>query len=315
MYLRKITTTLLLCLAFVTANAHFIFRISGGDLEKPSYILGTVHLMSGKVLDSIPAFLEAEAQCRQLYVEYDVTDKQGMQDLQEQGKQMTALPDSITILDVLGKEKSEVLNEKMQEAFKLNLNDSTSKALLHFQPVIYTNMLIMSATIELLKKYPTLKPNDIMDAVCVTRARSREWNIGQLDQFILDKDSLQKRQQTLSLSIEAQVDSLMSFLDRWDTWKATTEKDFEQAERIQEYWRQGDYKGFEEFSVPEIIKNKELFEQRNRKWLSTMTEAMHTAPTLFAFGAGHLVGNDGIVSMLRRAGYKVEQVGVSQDNE
>lgn len=315
MYLRKITITLLLCLAFVTANAHLIFRISGSGLKEPSYILGTVHFMSGKMLDSIPAFLEAETQCRQLYVEYDITDKQGMQDIQEQGMQITSLPDSITILDVLGKEKAEVLNGRMQEVFKLNLNDSTSKSLLHFQPVIFTNMFILSATLELLKKYPSLKQNDIMDAVCVTRARSREWNIGQLDQFILDKDSLQKRQQTLSQSIDAQVDSLMSFLDRWDTWKASTEKDFEQAERMQEYWRQGDYKGFEEILTPETVKNKELFEQRNKKWLPTMTEAMHIAPTLFAFGAGHLVGTDGIISMLRKAGYKVEQVGVSQDNE
>lgn len=308
MYLRKAITTLLLCLAVATVSAHIIFRVSGGGLERPSYILGTVHLMSGSMLDSIPAFLEAEAQCRQLYVEYDVTDKQGMQALREQGQQLMTLPDSTTILDVLGKEKSEVLNERMQEAYKINLNDSTSEALLHFQPVIYTNMIAMSGIIELMKKYPNLKQDDIMDAVCIARARSREWNIGQLDQFILEKDSLLKRQQTLNQSIDAQVDSLMAFLDRYDTWKATTEKDYEQAERMQEYWRQGDYEGFEQFIASEAIKNKQLFEERNRKWIPTMTEAMQAMPTLFVFGAGHLVGNDGIVSMLRRAGYKVEQV-------
>ena len=32
---------------------------------------------------------------------------------------------------------------------------------------------------------------------------------------------------------------------------------------------------------------------------------MQEAPTLFDFGAGHLVGDDGVLKMLRDAGYEV----------
>jgi uncharacterized protein YbaP (TraB family) len=35
---------------------------------------------------------------------------------------------------------------------------------------------------------------------------------------------------------------------------------------------------------------------------------MNEAPTIFVFGAGHLIGPYGIVKLLRNAGYSVEQI-------
>ena len=62
-------TFLILAIAFtaVSANAQFLFRISGKIIKEPSYILGSVHTLPGSLLDSIPEFVEAESKCRQLY--------------------------------------------------------------------------------------------------------------------------------------------------------------------------------------------------------------------------------------------------------
>ena len=60
---KKIILTLTIALATVCANAQFLFRISGKGVKEPSYILGSVHTLPGALLDSIPAFLEAEAKC------------------------------------------------------------------------------------------------------------------------------------------------------------------------------------------------------------------------------------------------------------
>ena len=54
--------------------------------------------------------------------------------------------------------------------------------------------------------------------------------------------------------------------------------------------------------MPELIKD------RNEKWLPRMVAAMREKPTMFVFGAGHLMGEHGIIEKLRKAGYKVEQV-------
>ena len=97
---KKTLITLFLLLAAININAQFLFRISGNKLKEPSYILGSLHTLPGSLLDSIPAYLEAEASCKQLYAEYDVSDQQKINDLKTAGQQATTLPDGKTIFDV-----------------------------------------------------------------------------------------------------------------------------------------------------------------------------------------------------------------------
>ncbi len=39
-----------------------------------------------------------------------------------------------------------------------------------------------------------------------------------------------------------------------------------------------------------------------------MQSAMLEKPTMFVFGAGHLLGEHGMIQLLRTAGYEVEQI-------
>jgi uncharacterized protein YbaP (TraB family) len=47
---------------------------------------------------------------------------------------------------------------------------------------------------------------------------------------------------------------------------------------------------------------------RNKRWIPTMEKAMSSSPVLFAVGAGHLPGEEGVIRLLRKAGYRVEPV-------
>ncbi|MCC6724960.1 MAG: TraB/GumN family protein, partial [Saprospiraceae bacterium] len=51
-----------------------------------------------------------------------------------------------------------------------------------------------------------------------------------------------------------------------------------------------------------------LLNQRNRNWIPVMGEMMMKQPSFFAVGAGHLAGDQGVISLLRKEGYKVEAV-------
>jgi uncharacterized protein len=51
-----------------------------------------------------------------------------------------------------------------------------------------------------------------------------------------------------------------------------------------------------------------LLNQRNRNWIPVMGEMMAKQPSFFAVGAGHLAGDQGVISLLRKEGYKVEAV-------
>ena len=52
-----------------------------------------------------------------------------------------------------------------------------------------------------------------------------------------------------------------------------------------------------------------LFSKRNTKWIPEIERFAHgDANYLIIVGAGHLVGEDGVVAQLRRAGYSVQQL-------
>ncbi|RME95793.1 MAG: TraB/GumN family protein, partial [Bacteroidetes bacterium] len=51
-----------------------------------------------------------------------------------------------------------------------------------------------------------------------------------------------------------------------------------------------------------------LLLQRNRNWIPVMAELMKQGSVFFAVGAGHLAGDEGVITLLRKAGYQVEAV-------
>ena len=306
--MKRIIIIILFLISEITANAQFIFRISGNGLENPSYILGTLHVMSGDLLDSIPAFLEAESQCQQLFVESDVTDPQNKEDRRAESQQLMTLPDGKTISDVLDEEKMTILQERMKESCHINLADSTAQNLLHYQPLFFTLSLNAMIQIEALQKYPAMRNGNMMDGACIKRAKARGWKVGNLDQQKTSEE-LEKIKETIT-PIDEQVDTLMALLNNFDEHRQKILKYFEGMQNVGDYWSVGDYEGFERFLKPENEANPAIYAERNKKWMPTIIEAVKEMPTLFVFGAGHLTGPDGVIRMLRDARYKVEQVEI-----
>ena len=306
--MKRIIIIILFLISEITANAQFIFRISGNGLENPSYILGTLHVMSGDLLDSIPAFLEAESQCQQLFVESDVTDPQNKEERRAESQQLMTLPDGKTISDVLGEERMTILQERMKESCHINLADSAAQNYLHYQPLFFTFSLNMMIQIEALQKYPAMRNGNMMDGACMKRAKARGWKVGNLDKQKTSEE-LEKIKETIT-PIDEQVDTLMELLNNFDEHRQKILKYFEGMQNAGDYWSEGDYEGFERFIKPENEANPAIYAERNKKWMPTIIEAVKEMPTLFVFGAGHLTGPDGVIRMLRDARYKVEQVEI-----
>ena len=239
--MKKTILTTLLVLAAITVNAQFLFRINGGGLQKPSYILGSVHTMPGTILDSIPEFLKAEAECQQLYAEYDLSSQQKMDEVKTAGQQATTLPDGKTIFDVLKPEQLDALNYRFKETFQVSLTDSAMKATWNYQPFVFPSTFAMIFTLTEMQKHPELAMTGApLDAVCITRAKERGMTFGQLDQ-VQSQDSLTKMRNTWMENIDSQVDSLMSFLDHFEERKQQSIDEVLQAVTVAKYWKLGDY--------------------------------------------------------------------------
>jgi uncharacterized protein YbaP (TraB family) len=77
-------------------------------------------------------------------------------------------------------------------------------------------------------------------------------------------------------------------------------------------WQSGDVESFEQFLMASLAPYPEvqtvLFTQRNQDWL-TQIESMLNQPEdyLIVVGAGHLVGEEGLVMLFQRHDYVVRQ--------
>ena len=303
---------LIFALVSFTADAQFLIRISGNGLSEPSYMLGTIHVLSASLLDSIPEFKEAEARCQQMYVEYIPPTNQQMNAdrffRQNEGKQKAKYPKGKNIFDVIDKESAGILKAKYKEIIPINLDDPKFKDILNWQPADFQSFLSIPLIREFRKK---AMKGMTMDFVLMQKAKERGWNVGGLDGENLLPQEILSAHTATPQTIKEQADSLMAFLKGYDERKQKFQKGVDSVDGYEEicnYWRAGDFEGFTTFYLPEANKQTGISKDRNEKWLPKMMVAMREKPTMFVFGSGHLIGEHGIVQKLRDAGYEVEQV-------
>lgn len=109
-----------------------------------------------------------------------------------------------------------------------------------------------------------------------------------------------------NLPLETQKTFLLETLKESDGFRAEMEK-------LVDTWRRGDAAALEHFMETEFAADPELRESmldaRNRRWIEPITEYLdQPGETLIIVGALHLVGDQGVVELLRKQGYDVERV-------
>jgi hypothetical protein len=61
-------------------------------------------------------------------------------------------------------------------------------------------------------------------------------------------------------------------------------------------------------SLPNDSTMETILDDRNERWIPLIIEAVQSAPTMIIVGAGHLVGEKGILSLLKKEGYLLSPV-------
>ena len=57
-----------------------------------------------------------------------------------------------------------------------------------------------------------------------------------------------------------------------------------------------------------------LVSGRNKNWIPLMEEMMKDEAVFFAVGAGHLAGEDGVINLLKKAGYTLSPILTEKDS-
>ena len=258
-----------------------LWKISGNGLNKPSYLFGTIHLTCDTSLDENT--LNALEATEQLYLELDMDDKS----IQMQMMKLMMMKDGAKLSTLLSPEDFKILDEFM----KKNLNMS-AKLFDSFKPFMISSMLF--------PKMLDCKSQSVeSELMKITKEQNEEI-------FGLEKAEDQMKVFD-EISYQDQADELLK------TVKDNLEKDKKEFQEMITIYQNKDIEGMLKMmndSDNKITSENQdiLLNDRNKNWIPIMVKTMKDKPTFFGVGAAHLAGENGVIKLLRKKGYKVEAV-------
>lgn len=258
-----------------------LWKISGNGLNKPSYLFGTIHLTCDTSLDANT--LNALEATEQLYLELDMDDKS----IQMQMMKLMMMKDGAKLSTLLSPEDFKILDEFM----KKNLNMSV-KLFDSFKPFMISSMLF--------PKMLDCKSKSVeSELMKITKEQNEEifgLEIAEDQMKVFDE-----------ISYQDQADELLK------TVKDNLEKDKKEFQEMITIYQNKDIEGMLKMmsdSDNKITSENQdiLLNDRNKNWIPIMVKTMKDKPTFFGVGAAHLAGENGVIKLLRKKGYKVEAV-------
>lgn len=264
----------------VNTDNSLLWKIEGKTLKQPSYLLGTIHILPQKDFFLSDAMKQALASSQQVVLELDMDDPN--------------------------------MSMEMFKYASMNEGSALDKLL---SPADYAKLdsLVKKATgvgVGMFNKWqPMLVASVVMQQMLDNQPASYELTLVKLAQ---EGQKEVKGLETIKEQIDAmgtiplpqQAQYLSEMLNDFDQQKALFGKmvDLYKAQKIEELLAYIiEESGGIDFSTV-------LLNQRNQNWVPKIGEIAAEKPTFFAVGAGHLAGKDGVLALLRKAGYRVTAV-------
>lgn len=279
--------SLLAILCLLPASAQVFYKIEGNGLSKPSYLFGSHHMAPVDFVNRFKTLPTAMNETEAVIGEIDMTGNP-MQMQMEMAPYMMAPEDSI-ISKLVSPEEFATLNEKFKElapmpGLDLNMFDA-------MRPMVPMTM----ATLTLVQRtMPGFDPNNQLDA-------SFQKQYKEQGKKVIPLETIKQQAELLycTTPILNQLDALRETLNE-------PEKGAEMARLMNEAYMNQDLENLlnvskEEESDPTFM--LALLDRRNHDWMTRLPELMMQQPALIVVGAAHLAGEEGLLTLLRNAGY------------
>lgn len=291
--MKKLLFTIIsvLLLGYSSAEAQLLWKISGNGLEKPSYIFGTHHMAPVSVLDSVPGFKEALASVDKVYGEMVMAD--AMSPESQQMMMMAAIaPQDSTLTAVLSPAAIDSLNNILAKYLGPQM---TAAALNPMKPAMASTLLAAAQTQAAFPQYNAAQQ---LDGEIQSRAAAIGKEVGGLETMADQCQAL------FGGSILAQANDLMQAV-------RNDEIAIDVVKQLAGAYLAGDLQAMLDIMEnPATGFNDEqadrMLNRRNADWMRVLAGMLPAMSILIAVGAGHLPGDKGLISLLRREGYTVE---------
>jgi uncharacterized protein YbaP (TraB family) len=286
----RLTQFLIVLLCSVTTLIHtvqgqdkaLLYEVTGPGLSQPSYLYGTFHLICPTDLQITEAMKKAMGRTQQVYLELDMDDPAMMGSMQK----AMLMPNGKTVKDLLNPDDYAVLDTYLKQKMSMGLAQ-----LGMLKPIGLLSMMYMT----MLPCQPA--SYDMTFAQMAATDKKEVRGLESLDDELaaLDKIPLEEQLKGLVDMAKNPDEAKKEFTNMIELYKSHDLNKLMNTMKTSQF-SGGDYTQFEE----------SLLADRNTKWIPVIEKAAKDKPTFFAFGAGHLGNEKGIINLLRQGGYTVK---------
>ncbi len=293
--MRRIIAIILLLTSTLYSNGQLLWKVEGNGLKAPSYIIGTHHLASFSILDSIAGIREAMKNTTQVVGELVMSEAQSSENMQLMQRMIVTDSDS-TLMTMLPDTDYVRLNAVVREYLNFEIG---------MMPKVKPSFIQNNLTVLMyIRNVGGFKPNEQLDAFFQSFAvRQGRKVLG------LETPEYQFNLLYNSQSLKRQADQLMCLVN--DTSRLLAE-----AKEITEAYMCQDLDGMYKISMRiendrcDLLPSEidEMVYRRNVDWVNKLPELMGGEPTLIVVGALHLPGEKGLIRLLSEKGYRLTYV-------
>jgi uncharacterized protein len=259
-----------------------LWEITGKKLTSPSYLFGTFHLICKEDIPFGGQLKTAVQSVKEIYMELDMDDP-------------ATLMGGLFLMNMRGDTTLKKLyTEAEYKKVELFFKDSLHTPLTMFQK--------MKPFFAMAMVYPKMLPCKTMSGVeeeLMKLAKANKKEIQGLETMAFQAavfDSIPYAQQAKELL--KTIDSLEAYKKYFDTMVRVYKN--QELKQIQSLFTKSEF-GMEE--------NQDiLLDKRNKNWVKQLKEIMKKESIFIAVGAGHLVGEMGLIELLRKEGYTLRPV-------
>lgn len=256
-----------------------LYKVEGQGIQ-PSYLFGTIHVLPQKDFVLKEKVKTAFNASELIVLELDMDDP-GMQ---VEMMQNALMSNGQTLDKLFDAEHYKKLDDALKETLGMGVAPFNS-----MKPFVVSSMLLM--------RYLGEQPASFEGSfIQMAQAGNKE---------ILGLETVADQMQVFDdIPYEEQVDDIEEMLDN------PTDASEGFALMVDTYKKE-DIGALYEMMADQMeseLQMELLLHKRNRDWIPKITEFAKTQSTFFGVGAGHLGGEQGVVTLLRKAGYQVTPI-------
>ena len=269
-----------------------LWKVTGNGI-KPSYIYGTIHIIGEDDFFLTTNTKRCFKKTKCLVLEIDMSNLVAMS-----MKMLSLAPmkGNKKLADFLSEEDYTLIKDYFEKESKNSELKMLPFAVIeNWQPMLLEAFLYRDVIEKPVREYE-------MELLGMAKKKKRKMKYGGLE-------TVEDQMNAFStISYEDQATGLLNMVKEIQSQDEIAVKEFEQMVNL---YKEQDIEGLlEVITVSDKIENPEEFKRnfinrRNRNWIPKIGEFAKKQATFFAVGAGHLAGEEGLISLLKNEGYKL----------